>query len=141
MQAWSRMNPHLQPYWGGHWGGQANLDLLHVIAYALLMRRRNPGTPLPLENPVARAEYAGCNPVCAGTLLSLENPAAKLSFHPLMTLAELPVTQGGLGLLRGASHPPFAAHVHAVNLVHAVILLWCTTYYSTSGSTSVHATH
>ena len=57
---------------------QANLDLLHVVAYCLLMRRRNPGT-----------------------LLSLENPAAKLSFHPLMQLAERPESDGGLGLLRG----------------------------------------
>ena len=111
--------------------GQANLDLLHVIAYALLMRRRNPGTPMPPETQAVQAA-APCmqtaTPCFAGTLLSLENPAAKLSCHPLMALAEMPVSQaasvpphvtcacacaelpglhlcvcaqGGLGLLRG----------------------------------------
>ena len=98
--------------------GQANLDLLHVIAYALLMRRRNPGTPMPPETQAVQAA-APCmqtaTPCFAGTLLSLENPAAKLSCHPLMALAEMPVSQA-------ASVPP---HVHAHAHVHVHVHVMC----------------
>ena len=56
----------------------ANCDLLHAVAWMLLMRRRNPHM-----------------------VISIENPRATLRHHPLIGLVERPSAEGGLGLMCG----------------------------------------